>query len=482
MTSSAKGALPRWSSPRQADRPTWGPRIGKVAAALGKPLMPWQQHVADVAYEVDPETGRLAYREVRLLVPRQSGKSTLILAKSVWRMADAAGLGGRQRLTYTAQTRNKAREKFVEDYLEEIRGARKLRGQWRERLSNGSEQIQWRNGSRWGIESTTEKSGHGSTLDAADIDEAFAHVDGRIEQSFRPPMATRPNAQLWVVSTAGTEASLYLNGKIKSGRKMVEDGVTSGVAYLEWSADPDADPADPATWRSCMPALDLTVTEETIRADYTAMAADDDLPGFCRAYLNITQDRVAGPTVIPLAQWNGQADPRQEPHHAQPPAFAVDVTPDRGLAAIGNAFWRPDGAPQGEVVQTGPGTDWVVKALVELVRRHPRAIVVIDPSGPAGSLITDLEHERVAVVKTTARDMAQACGWLHDATIAGTWHHAGQSVLDDALRAAAKRPLGDAWAWDRKHAGDAPIAPLVAVTLAVWGLRSRPIHVASEVY
>ena len=42
--------------------------------------MPWQRHVADIAYELDEETGRLAYREVRLTVPRQSGKTTLMLA------------------------------------------------------------------------------------------------------------------------------------------------------------------------------------------------------------------------------------------------------------------------------------------------------------------------------------------------------------------------------------------------------------------
>lgn len=481
MTSSEMGPAPRWSSPRRAERPTWGPRIGAVAKALGKPFMPWQQHVADIAYEVNPDTGRLAYREVRLLVPRQSGKSTLILAKSVWRMADAAGLGGRQRLIYTAQDRNKARDKFVEDYLEEIRGARALRGKWQERLSNGSEQIRWRNGSRWGIDAVKETSGHGATLDAGDIDEAFAHVDGRVEQAMRPTMATRPNAQLWVVSTAGTEASLYLNAKTASGRKMAEDGVDTGVAYLEWSADPDADPGDEATWWSCMPALGRTVTVDTIRADYLAMVADGDLSGFCRAYLNIQQDRTASDTVIDLALWRKCIDVAARPADAQP-TWAVDVTPDRGYGALAVAYQRPDGVPQGEVVQVGPGTDWVVPALAELKRRHGRSVVVVDPSGPAGSLITDLERAGLTVVKPTARDMAQACGWLHDASIQGAWRHPGQTVLDDALKAATKRPLGDAWAWNRKRVTGAPIAPLVAVTLAVWGLRTHPARKASGFY
>ncbi len=49
-----------------------GPAVGMVARRLGMELMPWQQHVADVAFEVNPETGRLAYREIVLTVPRRS--------------------------------------------------------------------------------------------------------------------------------------------------------------------------------------------------------------------------------------------------------------------------------------------------------------------------------------------------------------------------------------------------------------------------
>ena len=93
---------PRFSTPRHPDRDTMGPQVAKVAQALGTPLMPWQQHVADVALEIDPETGRLAYRELVLTVPRQSGKTTLILALAVHR---AIGFGQPQRITYTAQTR-----------------------------------------------------------------------------------------------------------------------------------------------------------------------------------------------------------------------------------------------------------------------------------------------------------------------------------------------------------------------------------------
>src|SRR5689334_10794972 len=85
---------PRWGTPRRPDRATLGPRAAEVATLLGTPLMPWQRHVLDVALEVDPETGRLAYQEVDLTVPRQSGKTLLLLCLMVHR---ALGFGSRQR-------------------------------------------------------------------------------------------------------------------------------------------------------------------------------------------------------------------------------------------------------------------------------------------------------------------------------------------------------------------------------------------------
>ena len=57
--------------------------------------------------------------------------------------------------------------------------------------------------------------------------------------------------------------------------------MTDTAAYFGYSAPDDADPADPATWYGCMPALGITVTEETVRADFGTM----DLAEFRRAYL-----------------------------------------------------------------------------------------------------------------------------------------------------------------------------------------------------
>src|SRR6266566_353985 len=253
---------PRWGTARNPDRKTLGGRAVQVARMLGKDLMPWQRHVLDVALEVDPVTGLPAYREVVLTVPRQSGKTTTLLSLMVHR---SLGFARPQRITYTAQTRLAAREKWQYEHLPLLQKS-PLGGMFRPVLQRGEERIVWDNGSIYGIESTQETAGHGNTLDLGIIDEAFARVDAAGEQAMRPAMVTRADAQLWVVSTAGKakDKSAYLWGKVQAGRARLDAGPGSGIAYFEWSAPVDADPADPLVWRDCMPALGHTITEATI--------------------------------------------------------------------------------------------------------------------------------------------------------------------------------------------------------------------------
>src|SRR5660398_328406 len=86
MTSSRRSeALPRWATSRRSSRDTLGPRIGELAKRLGTPVMPWQQMVADVGFEIASETGLPAYREVIVTMPRQNGKTSLLLAAEVER-------------------------------------------------------------------------------------------------------------------------------------------------------------------------------------------------------------------------------------------------------------------------------------------------------------------------------------------------------------------------------------------------------------
>ncbi len=462
---------PRFGTPRTPERPTLGPAVGKVARLLGKPLLPWQQYVADVSLEIDPLTGRLAYEELGLTVPRQSGKSTLVLAKSTHRCSATDFFGARQHVVYTAQTRNKAREKWQEDYLAELSASSAFKSRIKASLANGNEHIRFQNGSKFGIEANTEKAGHGGTLDEAYIDEAFAQADARLEQAFEPAMITRTNTLLAWISTAGwKDASPYLQPKVSRGREQAQMGVREGLAYFEWSASEDADPADPQVWRACMPALGHLFDEAAIIRRLKRAEEEGKFNDFRRAYLNQWVSREEDdPPVISEGVWSSLADP--DSTALDPVVFAVAVTPMQDAASISISGRRADGLAHLEVVDSRPGTGWVVDRLSELVSRWRPAAVVLDGSGPAGSLLPSLSERGVDVTKASMSDYAQACGAFYDAAVNRQLRHLADSTLDRAVAAGRKRPLSDRWAWGRK--GSADITPLEAATLALWAL---PAH------
>ncbi|MFD4551409.1 terminase large subunit domain-containing protein [Streptomyces sp. NPDC058466] len=478
---------PAWGTPRNFERPTLGGKAAKVMQALGCEPMPWQRYVLDVALEVDPDTGLFVYRKVGLSVPRQQGKTETILTIMVHRiMAFSA-----QNVVYAAQTYGMARKRWEDEFLARLDGSR-LYGKYRARKTNGNEAIIWRTSrSRFGVTSNTEKAGHGPPLDLGVIDEAFAHEDDRLEQAMSPAMITRKNAQLWWASAGGTTKSVFLNDRRKQGRELVERAWATGewpaVCYFEWFA-PDFLPRDdPETWRTCMPALGITCSEESVRAELQSM----DPAEFDRAYLNRT--RMPTPPDdpnIPKREWPKLADGRSQP--GADLVFAVDVSQDRSTTSIGVASKRPDGRVHLEVVDRRPGTAWAAPALARLSALwSPLCVAVAGAGSPSQSLIDDIEAAGITVpadkdnphrghlVVLRTGDASEAAAQWADSLNQGTAAHIDQAPLTAAVNAARTRRNGDAWTLDRTNS-PADIAPLCAVVFARWALLAKGAAVLDD--
>ncbi len=479
LTPGSTVCRPRFSTPRDESSPTHGPAVGEVARRFGRSLMPWQQELVDVAYEYDPETGLFRYNEVDVTVPRQSGKTTLTLAKQVHRLTVMARQLGPQRSTYTAQSRLAARKKLERDFSELLRGSRAFREvpnakarpsratEWRLSLNNGSEAIQFGAGSFLQIDAPSRTGGHGDTLDDGTIDEAFAHEDDTVEAAMRPSMATRRNAQLWVISTAGDARSAYLYRKVLAGRTATEADAHGSVCYAEYSAAEDADPGDPTTWRGCMPALGLTITEDFIRGEWerAQRKGPEGVDTFRRAYLNqwpqapvLSDDGASG--AFDLAVWSTLADPSAERGTGQ--VFAVSTAPDRSWCAVAVAWFRPDGLPQVMLADYRSTTMWTQRRVDDLRARWGGRVLVDTASR---GLITDAKEPSQA-------EQAQADNALSDAVTAGALRHGNEPAMNDAVRAARWKPSGDSRVLDRK--GTVDISPLRAASLALRGLTAAP--------
>jgi hypothetical protein len=253
-----------------------------------------------------------------------------------------------------------------------------------------------------------------------------------------------------------------------------ERGMAGGddrLAYFEWSADPDLydkDPSNPAGWAQANPGLGIRISLEHVAVEQRSM----DARTFATERLGIGHwpaahqrpGRVVGPDA-----WAAAADAAS--YSDGRTIFAIEVTPDRERATIGVAAMRDDELAHLAVEQNGVGVDWVIPACVALQRLFRRKTrFVVDSRSAAGALISDLKAAKVDTFEVGTAQCVQACGSFLDALRSGRFRYVPSPELDAAAAAITVRPLGDAWAWERRSLVD--VSPLTAVSLALWGLNN----------
>lgn len=483
MSAGPRDCPPRFATARTESRKTMGGMITALARILGWFLMPWQQLVADVALEVDPE-GRPYYREVRLTVPRQQGKTVLLLLIMVLRCLK---FGPDQRVVFTMQDGLSARKKLFEDFVPILERSR-LRHLIEIRRSNGSESVRWPNGSLWSLLTAKASSGHGFTVDLPILDEAALQADARIEQAVLPGMATRTHAQWWLTGTQGTtDDGEWFNEKVDAGRELVQQGVNSGVAFFEWSAPADCDPADEEVWWACIPALGHTIEIEVVRAAFMSMPADE----FKRSWLNIRQDRRATAPwkVIPQHAYEMCGTGTVEAGRAADPVlaagtpliFGLEVAQERVSSVIGVCGLNQDDVPQIELVDNRNGTDWVLDRLAGLSTEEGFVGVAIDTKSEAATFIDKLEARDINVIRISTDDRARYAAGLLDAFKVFGVRHRDQEALTAAASGAVKRNYGDRWLFNRRDAL-VDVAPLEAVVIAHGALVYESVELPTFAY
>ena len=443
------GASPRFATRRNPHRKTRGAELAAIAGRLGTPLMAWQRQIADIGLELLDDNITPAYREIVITVPRQSGKTSLLLA---WQVHRAIAWGSAQTIAYTAQTGFDARRKLMDDQVPALQNSTLAPAVRRIYTANGNESIIFKNGSRIQVLPSTPSAGHGKTISLAVLDEARFDYEGIREAALLPAMATKRDGQILIVSTAGTAESVYFRSKVNTGREAVKNNLVGGVAYFEYSADPDDDPYDPKVWERCMPALNLTIDKSAIDHALKTMSLTD----FRLSYLNTwtTQDD----RLIPDKVWLQCCSAKVAPMGRL--SFGLDVALDRSSASI------VVGDEQGriEVIESRPGVAWVSQRCLEIARRW-KAPIIVDGYSPAGALVEPLQNLGVNVVKYKTQEVIAACNLLYDAILDRNVKVKTSSLLNDAILNAKKRQVGQSWLWARQSL-DADLTLLYAMTLA----------------
>lgn len=482
--------------PRVRNVPEYASSLGQEAielcASAGLHLDPWQQAIITDQLGLRPG-GTWASFECGLWVPRQNGKGGCIEARKL------AGLFLMEErlITYSAHQFKTAQEHFLR-MKQLVEGSADLSRQVKRIFdAHGKEGIHLYGTGKnrlTGIRrllyvARSRSSGRGFTGVTNLLDEAQELTDAE-HSALLPTMSAMSMTGNPQILLYGTPPDVT-KGEGEYWVPFRERGVRGGtrLCWHEYSPPPGKyDPADRRIWYDTNPALGIRISEEFVQSEYEAMG--DGGPSFRRERLGEppADGDDAGWEVIAKADWARCLDPLSQIEGRL--AFAVEVSHDREFASIAAAGLRSDGLRHGELVARQARTDWVTVWLAErLVKWGPVAIVV-DPSGPAGSLVPEIQRVCAAVAKEhntvpvevmqpTGRDVAAACGSMYDALIAVEQKlrvRPGplEKELTAAARGAAWRERGDARVWDRRNESAPDAAPFMAMTLADYGFANAP--------
>lgn len=339
------------------------------------------------------------------------------------------------------------------------------------RTANGEQEIRFANGSL--IMFGAREHGFGRGMDAIDVlvfDEAQILGLKALEDMVPATnQAKHPHGAL--VFFIGTPPRPIDDGEaFTTKRADALEGRDSDTFYVELSADEDADPDDHEQWRKANPSFPHRTPLESMLRMRKNLPSEES---WLREALGVW-DPLGSEQVIPAESWQHVADSNSLPTSRF--VLAIDVDPAQTTGSVAFAGLRPDGRIHVELDEQRKGIGWIVPYVAERYHRNEIAAVVIDARSPAAALLEDFKRQKVhRIVQTDSGEMATACAQFYQFATEDGLRHTDQPQLSVSLASARKRPLGDRWAWNRKTI-DADITPIVAATLAAWGVKAGKVR------
>jgi hypothetical protein len=178
---------------------------------------------------------------------------------------------------------------------------------------------------------------------------------------------------------------------------------------------------------------------------------------------------VGGP--FPEGSWEATVNrkPERDPNSIR--VACVEVSARRDQAYIARATLNTDGKPVVAIRYDKPGTDWVVKALLQDADTTEKVVVRTDGGGSTISLFDDIDREpELRIEEWKGADLNIATGQMFDLLRDREIEHMPHTGLDMAATSAESlvKP-GGGWTVDINRS-PTDTAPLYAAIGAVWCL------------
>lgn len=379
--------------------------------------------------------------EAGLVVPRQNGKSELLIARIIGGMVF---LG--EALIYTAHSEKTVDEikrrvqRFFYDAEQEIRDM--LTDEFNSE-PRSLDYVELRNRGRCVFRVRTRTGGLGTTNDTLLLDEDQEETDAQQEALL--PSISAGKSQNQQTIRAGTSPTGNSNGTVLLRvRKTVLDGKDVETCWQEWSVESICDPNDEDAWYTTNPSLGYFLMLRAVRNEAKKMAID--------SFNKMRLCWIAGVEnmrAISDELWSPLAVTKVVMPEFPNLVYAVKFAPDGSAVSLVVGLIMPDGKVHVEIIERKPmsaGTTWLVQWLMSNNRWRKANKIIIDGASGTQMLVEELIRSDKKLTKRiltpNAKEAGAAYAGFHTAIENGLLTHFNQPALNVSIRTVKKRSIG----------------------------------------
>lgn len=407
-------------------------------------LLPWQRSVLyrwmaaekneDGEYKwVNPECG--------LLVPRQNGKSELIIARIIGGMIF---LG--ESLVYTAhsdKTVNAIKRRVLRFFYDAEEEIRDLLTEEFDKEPKSFDYVELRNKGLCQFRTRTRTGGLGMTNDCLILDEDQEETDAQQEALL--PTISAGKSQNSQTIRAGTPPSGGSTGTVfMRVRTAVLDGKDTDTCWQEWSVESICDPHDEDAWYDANPSLGYFLMVRAVKNEANKMAVDS----FNKMRLGWIAG-VESRRAISDEQWSALVIEQVELPENYLHVYAIKFAPDGSSISLAVGAVLEDGRVHVELLECRPmnrGTGWIVTFLTENNRWRKANKIIVDGAAGTTLLVEELVRTEKKMSKRILTPNAKQAGAAYGAFDTGIQNkkltHYNQPTLNNSIRTVKKRSIG----------------------------------------
>jgi hypothetical protein len=413
----------------------------------GIKLLDWQKAVVyrwmAVTWSEEDQKWYWSNPKAGLLVPRQNGKTEIIIARIIGGMVFM-----NEALIYTAHSDKTVDEvkRRVQNFFyqadEEIRDL--LMAEF-DKEPKSLDYIELRTKGRCVFRTRTRTGGLGTTNDTLLLDEAQEETDAQQEALL--PTISAGKSQNQQILRAGTPPSGGGSGTVFIRiRQNVLDGKDHETCWQEWSVELLTDPSDEDAWYYANPSLGYHLMVAAVRNESKDMAVDS----FNKMRLGWIAG-VESKRAISDELWSRLKVERVTLDDDPILVYCVKFAPDGSAVSLGVGVHMPNDIVHVELIERKPmsaGTSWITNWLFDSKEKRWRKAkkIIIDGASGTQLLVEELVRtdKRISkrILTPNVKEAGAAYSAFQTAIEQRTLTHYDQPALNGSIKTAKKRSIG----------------------------------------